>query len=84
MFFVYQPLLIGAERLFTSLTGRRVRGLGGAAWTWMVIIWTGMPVVDAYFRLVGTVGHGGGREGETLMPFGAVGRVGLRWLLGWK
>lgn len=48
----------------------------------MAIIATGMPVVDAYFRLVGTAGHGGGREGERLMPFGAVGRKALWWVLG--
>lgn len=50
----------------------------------MTIVATGMPVVNAYFRPVGAVGHGGGREGEVLMPFGAPGRKALRWILGWE
>ena len=70
------------ERAFLYLTGRKVSGPLGWIWLWVFELWAGMPITESFTRLGGTVGHGGGREGEALMPFGAVGRKGCRWVMG--
>lgn len=80
VFFALQPVAMALERLFLLVTGRKVSGPLGAIWLWSFGIWAGIPTTEAMLRAVGAVGHGGGHEGEALMPLGAPARVAWRWL----
>lgn len=48
-FFAYQPLGIIAESLFTSLTGKRVKGPLGFLWTFAFLLSTGRLMADCWW-----------------------------------